>query len=638
MVEKYSEYIKIEEAVEIMLASVEADYPHIEEKNIFLSLRHTLAHDVFAARNVPHYVASAVDGYAIKSSLSMGASTSTPQYLSKGNFTWVNTGATVPSCFDCVVMVEDTSISEDNTTLILNKTLTPSANIRPIGEDVLCGQIIAREGDIVTPSLQSLFLASGLENVDVISFPKVLYIPTGDEIVYQKEWLKNEFIDPGNIVESNSLLVKGILKEWGLDVDVSDIIRDNAESLMNELLIETENYDLVLVGAGSAKGRRDHTFEAFRKIGKILFHWLLVKPGRPTLAAEINHKPIICLPGFPMSTLVAVLGIVYPLVQKMLGRTYKEDYLFDALKSNTILSTKLLLQHSSPPGISEWLRMKVAKVDDVTYSWSLTSAASSLWAISESDGISVLPYSSLEMEKGAAVNVYIQKNIELDKRAFFQGSDDPALQLLVSHIRSRGADFVSRTTGSLGGIAALSRGECHIAAAHLLDAETGIYNDSFIEQFKTDEHWNRILLFYREQGIILRKDNIKHISGIKDFFRPDVVFANRQPGSGTRVLFDYFLMKHNKTSEDVIGYQQQCITHMEAANRVLIGLADLTLGIKSVADALGLDFIPLALEPYELLIPEKHMSHPGILALLDSISDLKWRTKVERMGGYRWTN
>ena len=188
----------------------------------------------------------------------------------------------------------------------------------------------------------------------------------------------------------------------------------------------------------------------------------------------------------------------------------------------------------------------------------------------------------------------------------------------------------------MGGLAALSRGECHFAAAHLLDESTGGYNDVFIERFANGRKWNRVLVFYRTQGIIVARGNPKGIHNFSDLCEKDVVFSNRQPGAGTRVLFDHLLKEHGKPADEIKGYSQICTTHMEAANRVYTGLADATLGIKSAADALGLDFIPLTEEPYELVIPEEYMNHPGIVALLDSLHDAEWRAKVEEMGGYRW--
>lgn len=636
MVAKYKEHIELSTALEILEKTFEGwAAKNKTEKNISAALGCVLIKDITAHRNVPHYAASAVDGYAVDASSTIGASQATPLKLVPSAYQWMNTGADVPSWANAVLMIEDSSIDGDD--LIIFRSLTPSANVRPLGEDVMAGQIIAREGDIVTPALISLFLCAGIEKVPVYDRPKTLYIPTGEEIISRKEWLADHNPKSGTVAESNSLFIEASFKEWGYEVDVMPVVPDDSEILKEKVIYGAEKYDLVLVGAGSAKGRRDHTLEVFEATGEVLFRWVRMKPGRPAMAAKINDKPVICLPGFPMSTTVVLWSIVYPLLNMLSGKSEDYQYLIKkAVGCREIRQTKLLVQHSSPAGIQDWLRVKTAKVGDTTYSWALTSGASVLWALAEADGIALLPASALECEKGTDVTVWMKRSVDFDKRILFQGSDDPAIQLLVTPIKRRGGDLVSRAVGSMGGLAALSRGECHLAAAHLLDDKDGTYNDSFIERFSNGEKWERILVFHRMQGIIVPAGNPKKINSFEDLCAGDNVFANRQPGAGTRVLFDYLLKKIGKPTSEITGYEQQFTTHMEVANRVYTGLADATLGIKSAADALGLDFIPLKEEPYELVIPSIYIEHPTIKALMDSLLDGQWRDSVESMGGYRW--
>lgn len=635
MAVKYPEHISLEEAQSIMLSAfAQSAKQNICAVKISRSLGLVLARDITAGRNVPHYAASAVDGYALDASDTIGATPATPRRAASEKYSWVNTGSDIPSWSNAVLMVEDSSLDGDD--LLICKTLTNSANVRPLGEDVMAGQIIAREGDIVTPALISLFLCAGIDEVPVYKKPKTLFIPTGDEIISKDRWLSDSSPKAGTVAESNSLFIEASFKSWGYDIDISPILPDNADILSEHVRAAADEYDLVLVGAGSAKGRRDHTLEVFENLGSVLFRWLRMKPGRPAMAAEIKGRPVICLPGFPMSTTVVLWSIVYPLLNILSNKEVYPDSIQNAIGSSETWNTKLLVSHTSPAGILEWLRVKTALVGETLYSWALTSGASVLWALAESDGIALLPQQALECEKGTDIPVFMTKKIDLEKRVLFQGSDDPAIQLLVTPIRKRGGDFTARAVGSMGGLAALSRGECHLAAAHLLDETDGTYNDSFIERFSCGRKWIRIHVFYRMQGIIVAAGNPKKITDFKALCDGDFVFSNRQPGAGTRVLFDHLLKQNGKSPSDIKGYTQQCTTHMEAANRVHTGLADATLGIKSAADALGLDFIPLAEEPYELVIPEEYMDHIGIKALLDSINDVKWRESVEAMGGYRW--
>ena len=636
MVKEYQEHCALKDAISLLLSSfnpLDTVKMPVQE-----ALNHSIAEDILSKRNVPHYTASAVDGYALSSEKTVNATPATPRTLLAGEYIWVNTGSAVPDSADAVVMVEDTSL--DGTQLTVRKMLTPGANVRAVGEDVMVGQLLAHKGEVLTPPLVPLLLCSGVDMVSVFKRPAVLFIPTGDEIVPVENWFSGVSPEAGTVLESNSALIKATLSQWGFDLVVHSIVPDNPVQLAEAISLATDHYDVVLVGAGSAKGKRDHTASVFSELGSLLFRWVLSKPGRPAMAASIKNKPVVCLPGFSMSTAVVLWSLVHPLLQKISGGEVHPypDSIAEAVGAMGILNAGLLLPHSSPAGIEEWLRVQVAQVDREIYCWPLASGASVLWALARADGIVLLPAKSLECDKGTKVNVWMTKSVNLDRRILFQGSDDPAIQLLISYMHRLGCDMVIRSVGSMGGLSALSRNEGHVAAIHLLDPESGSYNDSYIRSFSGKQQWSRKLVFLRQQGFLLAPGNPKKIHSLKDIMTTGSIFVNRQPGAGTRVLFDYMLKQSDLAPSEITGYSFQCVTHLEAANRVATGLADVALGVKSAADAMGLDFIPLAEEPYELVIPEQYGLHPGVLALFESLQNENWRRKVELMGGYRWMN
>ncbi len=152
---------------------------------------------------------------------------------------------------------------------------------------------------MVTPALISLFLCAGIEKVPVFKKPRTLYIPTGDEIISRGKWLLDPKPKSGTVAESNSLFIEASFKEWGFDVEVSPVVPDDPALLKEKVSYGVDNYDVVLVGAGSAKGRRDHTLEVFEALGKVIFRWIRMKPGRPAMAAEIQASLFVCFPVFP---------------------------------------------------------------------------------------------------------------------------------------------------------------------------------------------------------------------------------------------------------------------------------------------------------------------------------------------------
>jgi putative molybdopterin biosynthesis protein len=397
------------------------------------------------------------------------------------------------------------------------------------------------------------------------------------------------------------------------------------------------DYDLVLVSAGSAKGKRDHSADILSGLGHMLFRYVRMKPGRPAMAANVGGTPVIVSPGFPMSCAVTLWSLVYPILKRLSGEAIPKDYISEAIASTETLAASFMIQHSSPLGVAEWLRVKCASVNGNMLCWPLTAGASVLWALAEADGIVTLAEETLECPKGTGASVRLMKRVDFSRRILFQGSDDPAVSLITPIMRDLGCDFAIRAVGSMGGLAALGRGEAHLAAAHLLDTSDGSYNTNYIARFAAGRDWRRRLIFYREQGIITAPGNPKNIRGFADLASGRVMFENRQPGAGTRVLLDYMLKDNGLSAADISGYDRISVTHLEAANKVASGVADATLGIASAAAALGLYFIPITTEPYELVFSEGFFEHPAAGTLIEAIESKEWREAIVRMGGYELT-
>jgi putative molybdopterin biosynthesis protein len=586
-----------------------------------------LGQDVSAKVNLPAVAVSAVDGYAVESSSTGLASPQRPVTLTPGRFQWVNTGSPLPEGCDSVVMVED--CSEDGGNLQVFRSCYPGQNTRFPGEDVMAGQPLASKGQELTAQLASLLIGAGVTKVLAIPRPRVLFIPTGDEIVSEDVYAKGS--KPGDVPETNSILATRILGEVGFHVHVHpEIVRDNRSLLEEAIERGTQEYDAVLISGGSAKGRRDMAHAVLK--GRIIFRWLLMRPGRPAMGASVNGKPVLVLPGFPSSSMVILSTLVVPFLSHLSGRapaTY-----FD-VKGVCGYECPLLQPMSSPPGMEEWAKGRVVLLDREVRVYPLGGGSSSLWSLAESDGLILVPQDAVELPKGAPVRFYPWVRMELDRRCLIQGSDDPAFQLLALGTRRRGCEVVIRRVGSMGGVMALSRGEAHGATCHVLDPESGRYN-VIVDRLDGEGDWTRVLLFRRQQGLMVAPGNPKGIHHISDLAREDVRIANRQHGSGTRILLDHLLVSNGLSPDQVRGYDSVCVSHGDVAMRVLNGFADAALGIRSAAMAMGLDFIPLVEEPYELVYPSRYRGHPAMEALVEMAEDPEWRSRVEAMGGYLW--
>jgi putative molybdopterin biosynthesis protein len=220
------------------------------------------------------------------------------------------------------------------------------------------------------------------------------------------------------------------------------------------------------------------------------------------------------------------------------------------------------------------------------------------------------------------------------------GSHDNTIDVLANELKRRDSrvHLSSSNVGSLGGLMAVRRGQTHLAGSHLLETDTGEYNFAYVERYLKGVPVRVVQLARRQQGLLIKAGNPLQIHGIDDLIRPEVRFVNRQAGAGTRILFDYFLDRKGLAAESIKGYDQEEYTHMSVAVNVLSGRADCGMAIFAAARALDLDFVPVAEERYDLVVPESSWEDPKIRLVLDIVVSESFRSMVQSMGGYDVAN
>jgi len=276
-------------------------------------------------------------------------------------------------------------------------------------------------------------------------------------------------------------------------------------------------------------------------------------------------------------------------------------------------------------------------VDGVCRAVPLPRGAGTVTSLSRADALLSIPRDCEGIDAGRPVQArLIRGRAQIEGALLAVGSHDSALDLIDAFLRRRfpGMSLTSAHVGSLGGLMALRGGQCHLAGSHLLDTESGVYNRRAIREQLEGLPVALVRLADREQGLMVLPGNPKDISGFESLAREDVRFINRQRGSGTRLLLDCKLKERGILPAKVRGYRDEEYTHMNVAAAVLSGRADTALGVRSAAAALGLGFVPVGVEEYDLVIPEKHMGDARILALLDIIRSAEFRERLEDMGGY----
>jgi putative molybdopterin biosynthesis protein len=283
------------------------------------------------------------------------------------------------------------------------------------------------------------------------------------------------------------------------------------------------------------------------------------------------------------------------------------------------------------------LFVKLGAVGEKVVATPLPRAAGSITTLTQADGILHVPSDLEGLQEGEEVEVELLRAPEEIRQTLVAiGSHDLTLDLLADRMKAlgRGWSLASSNVGSLGGLMALRKGHAHLAGSHLLDPESGEYNLPYIRRFLRELPVRLVHLVYREQGLILPKGNRVGIQNLEDLLRPEITFVNRQAGSGTRILLDFHLQRLGIDPQHITGYEREEYTHMDVAVAILSGAADVGMGILAAAQALGLAFIPVARERYDLVIPEALFETEGIQLLLEIIQSSHFRKTVQAMGGY----
>lgn len=620
----------LENALELLLKRLDSSLESkvtTEVISVKNSLGRITAEPVFAKYSSPFYHSAAMDGYAVRFKDTISASEKKPVYLRLNEeAVYVDTGDPLPDGFNAVIMIEDINLVDDK--IEIYHSVPPYQHVRMMGEDIVATELIIPQNHKIRAIDIGAMLAAGILDVKVKKKPLISIIPTGTELVNPDE-IRNRPPHPPEIIEYNSAMLSGLVKEAGAESKIFPIMKDNLEELKTVIKDAVKCSDIVLVNAGSGRGSEDFTLSALKELGEVLVNGVSIKPGKPVIISFVDDKPVLGMPGYPVSAFLTFNLFVVPLIAKFLGIKQKDDGNIKAVISR---------QLSSQLGVDEFIRVKLGVVKDKNIATPIGRGAGLLMSLVRADGLLKIPASSEGIAAGNEVNIRLlrDKN-EIKNTIVCIGSHDNILDIISNTLKKIFPEYSmsSAHVGSMGGLMALKKGESHIGGTHLLDEASGEYNIPFIKRFFPKGCITLINLVYRQQGLLVKKGNPKKIEGFEDLLREDVIFINRQAGSGTRLLLDKHLKELSINPYNINGYDREEYTHMSVASAVLTGIADTGLAIYSSAKALDLDFIPVANERYDIAIPTEYINLEMIQAFLNIIRfDEEFRRIVLSLGGY----
>lgn len=576
---------------------------------------------VLSKRSSPHYQASAMDGIAVQARDTYAASETNPVRIDESQYLMVDTGDYVPPPFDAVVMIEDVNFINNQAEII--KAAVPWQHIRSVGEDLVAQ-------DMIVPSYYTLgsfevaaLISAGLDQVAVFKQPLVGIIPTGTELV------QNAAIDlePGKIVESNSYMLASLCRMWGAKTIRHPIVEDDWDKLLAAVQDMQPQCDLLVICSGSSAGREDYTSALIETLGEVLHHGLAIKPGKPAILGMIGAKPVIGVPGYPVSAQLVFTLFARPLIYRKQGLAVPQSEAADCQ-----LTRKL----ASPMGVDEFIYVNLARVRERLLAYPLSRGAGISSNLVRADGVITIASGQEGINAGEKTTAILTRSRrEVERSLVCMGSHDLCIDFLTDYLRRQhDIRLLSANVGSMGGIMALLRGETHMAGIHLLDTERGEYNVSYLQRYLTGQNWRLINVAKRQQGLIVKKGNPLGITALAALTDPEVRFINRQKGAGTRILLDYLLKQQGIKPDQINGYTREEYTHLAVAAAVKNDACDCGLGIMSVARVMELDFVPLAEEQYDLCLLIDFFPEAWLDILSEALANIAFRNNLKEMGGY----
>jgi len=499
----------------------------------------------------------------------------------------------------------------------------PWQNVRQIGEDICEGDMLMPSFTKITPALAGALLTSGNLEVEVLHRPVVGIIPTGDEIVPPTATPKS-----GDIVEFNSTIFSGMLKEWGADSKTYAITPDKLPLIENAIKTAAAECDIVLVIAGSSAGREDYTATAIKNTGTLVLHGIAIKPGKPAVLGHVGAVPCVGVPGYSVSAILVMEKIVRGIVESLLCQKSTGEKTVKA-----VLSKKM----TSSLKYREFVRARLSYAGGKLTAIPLNRGAGVITSFTNAHCIIDIPQNCEGYESGETVNVQLLRDIEdIKQLIIITGSHDPLIDEAADILKRSGAgrEVSSSHVGSMGAIMAKKARHAHIGGIHLLDEDTGAYNLSTIKKYFPEGGVALIEGVGRAQGLMTAPDNPKEIKGFEDIANSGISYVNRQRGSGTRILCDFLAKKHGLNPENIYGYNREEFTHTSVAALIKAGSADTGLGIYSAAKIYGLGFIPVADEQYDFICRTEDLENEGVKAFLRVLQSVEFKSRLQALGGY----
>lgn len=391
--------------------------PGFEEIETRFALNRVLEEDILAPHPLPSFPRSTVDGYALRAVDTYSATESLPVYLdlvgevkmgrsptfelTSQQCSLIHTGGMLPRGADSVIMLENSQVAKIDEIEVL-RSIAVGENVIKVGEDVAEGQVILAEGCLIRPAEIGGLLGLGITKVKVTSQPIVGIISTGDEVVPPEKGVK-----PGQVRDINSYTLSALVEKSGAKSITYGIFPDEKENLLEITKQAVKECDMVIITAGSSASARDITAQVINEVGKpgVLVHGVNVRPGKPTILAacrppdDQRTKPIVGLPGNPVSALVIATLFVVPVIDMLQG--------MKITRIRPSVQARLTLNLASKAGREDWVPVKLHTEKNGYSAEPIFGKSNLIFTLARADGLLHIPSEATGLNTGDSVEVVL---------------------------------------------------------------------------------------------------------------------------------------------------------------------------------------------------------------------------------------
>lgn len=606
MVKRYLSLCSFDDA----LRQLRTSFPspgRTETVHVAAALGRAVAAPLYARYSVPEVNLAAMDGIAVKSRDTFGASDQNPVTI--GDYARVNTGNVIPDSYDAVIMIEDTW--EAGEAFQIRKAAAPWQHVRPAGEDIREGRLVLPRGHVVRAFDIGALATYGIDRLEVTT-ANVGIIPTGSELVPL-----GERPQPGQVVESNTVMAQVLLGSMGAHCTRLPIVKDEPGLIKDALVQAAGANDLVIISAGSSAGTRDYTAGAIAAVGELLFHGVAVKPGKPMMLGKIGRTPVIGLPGYPLAAQTVLREFAVPLL----------EYWGLAPVPKYPVKARLATPLASDLGFDEFVPVSVGRIGDRYWGMPRSRGAVVQMASVRSNGYTHIPAAIEGYEAGHELEVFLTTDpANVERTLIFSGAIDPILEELGNIAHDQGLFIHTGSAGNTGAILSLERNACH-AAPMSLPAFSLIKDCRFIRPSLETLDLVFVNIASQEQGIAAAKEvSLDHLDAL--------CWINARKDSPARILFDSLLSSHGIPASRIRGYGNEAATPGAVAAAIKAGQADAGICSQALAASHNLRFYPVAKEHYELVMRREMLADPRMITLISLIKSPAFAAHLERSGAY----